>query len=145
MADRLVIDSGVVARTLATTDGRECVISFNPTDAQFVERLFDAFDTLDKRQEAYKREVQTNADKREVFDVARRMDGEMREVISGVFGGVDVCAALFGGMNVYALADGLPVWANLMLAVMDEVDTSFAREQKLTNPRIAKYTKKYGR
>ena len=32
---------------------------------------------------------------------------------------------------------------NLMLAIMDEVDTTFAREQKATNPRIQKYTKKY--
>ena len=30
-----------------------------------------------------------------------------------------------------------------MLAVMDQIDTTFAREQKLTNPRIAKYTAKY--
>lgn len=48
-----------------------------------------------------------------------------------------------GKMNVYALSDGLPVWVNLMLAVMDEIDTAFAREQKQTNPRIAKYTAKY--
>ena len=48
-------------------------------------------------------------------------------------------------MNVYAMADGLPVWCNLMLAVMDEIDTSFAREQKRMNPRIAKYTAKYHR
>ena len=59
--------------------------------------------------------------------------------------GQPVCGALFGGMNVYAMADGLPVWCNLMLALMDEVDTSFAREQKATNPRIRKYTAKYQR
>lgn len=46
-------------------------------------------------------------------------------------------------MNVYALANGLAVWCNLMLAVMDEVDSTYAREQKATNPRIAKYTAKY--
>lgn len=119
-------------------------VSFNPTDSAFVENLFNAFDTLDKRQESYRSEVEKTADKREVFDVARRMDGEMREIINGVFG-ADVCGSLFGGMNVYALADGLPVWANLMLAIMDEIDTAFAREQKATNPRIAKYTKKYKR
>lgn len=119
-------------------------VSFNPTDSAFVENLFNAFDTLDKRQESYRSEVEKTADKREVFDVARRMDGEMREIINGVFG-ADVCGSLFGGMNVYAIADGLPVWANLMLAIMDEIDTAFAREQKATNPRIAKYTKKYKR
>ena len=54
-----------------------------------------------------------------------------------------VSDAVFEGMNVYAVAGGLPVWCNLMLAVMDEIDTAFAREQKATNPRIAKYTAKY--
>ena len=35
------------------------------------------------------------------------------------------------------------VAAQTLRAVMDEIDTTFAREQKATNPRIAKYTKKY--
>ncbi len=120
----------------------KCEVAFNPTDSAFVERLFNAFDTLDKRQDAYKAEVEKTADKREIFAIARKRDAEMREIIDGVFG-TPVCTDLFGSMNVYALADGLPVWANLMLSVMDEVDTAFAREQKRTNPRISKYTAKY--
>ena len=90
----------------------------------------------------YTFEVEKTANKREVFETARKMDEEMREIINDVFG-FDICSALFGEMNVYALADGLPVWANLMLAIMDEVDTTFAREQKAINPRVSKYTKKY--
>lgn len=119
-----------------------CTVSFNPTDSAFVERLFNTFDTLDKKQEAYKAEIERIADKKEIFRIACERDAEMRKMIDGVFG-APVCAALFDGMNVYAMADGLPVWCNLMLAVMDEIDTSFAREQKLTNPRISKYTAKY--
>ena len=68
----------------------------------------------------------------------------MRAMIDETLG-ASVCDALFGGMNVYAMADGLPVWCNLLLAVMDEIDTSFAKEQKRMNPRIAKYTAKYHR
>lgn len=117
-------------------------VSFNPTDSAFVERLFDAFDTLDKRQEAYRAEVEKIGEKREIFDVARKRDAEMREIIDGVFG-EPVCGAVFGDMNVYAMGDGLPAWANLMLAVMDEIDTSFANQKKLTDPRIAKYTARY--
>lgn len=120
----------------------KCEVTFNPTDSAFVERLFNAFDTLDKRQDAYKAEVEKTADKREIFAIARKRDAEMREIIDGVFS-EPVCSMIFGDMNVYALADGLPVWANLMLAVMDTVDTTFSREQKRTNPRIAKYTAKY--
>lgn len=117
-------------------------VSFNPTDSAFVEKLFSAFDTLDKRQDAYKAEVEKMGDKREIFDIARKRDAEMREIIDGVFD-APVCKALFGGMNVYAMADGLPAWANLMLAVMDEIDTSFAKQKKLTDPRISKYLARY--
>lgn len=119
-----------------------CEICFNPTDSAFVERLFNAFDTLDKKQEAYSDEISKIADKRKIFDIARERDAEMRTMIDEIFS-VPVCDALFGKMNVYAMADGLPAWCNLMLAVMDEVDTSFARERKKTDPRIAKYTAKY--
>ena len=39
----------------------------------------------------------------------------------------------------------LDVWTNFLLALMDETDSAFAREQKATNPRIQKYTAKYRR
>ncbi len=117
-------------------------VSFNPTDASFGEKLFNAFDTLDKRQESYKAEVGKAEGKRELFDVVRKLDGEMREIINDVFE-FDVCSGLFGELNVYALAEGLPLWANLLLAIMDEMDETVMREKKAMNPRIAKYTKKY--
>lgn len=116
-------------------------ISFNPTDTTFVEGLFKTFDDLDKKQEAYKAEIEA-ADKREIFNIARRRDAEMRQMIDAALG-APVCDALFGGMNVYALASGLPVWANLLLTIMDEIDTVFAREQKMTDGRIRKYSEKY--
>lgn len=134
----LNFDTGLVTYSV----NGKCELAFNPTDSTFVEKLFNAFDTLDKKQEAYKAEVEKTANKREVFETARKMDEEMRDIINEVFG-FDVCTPLFGAMNVYALADGLPVWSNLMLSIMDEVDTTFAREQKQTNSRISKYTKKY--
>jgi hypothetical protein len=120
-----------------------CEISFNPTDSAFVEKLFNAFNTLDQKQEEYKAEVESMKDKREVFEIARKRDAEMREIIDNVFG--PVSKDLFGDMNVYALADGLPVWCNFLLAVMDEIDTKFADERKRTNPRVEKYMHKYRR
>lgn len=119
-------------------------VSFNPTDATFGEKLFNAFDTLDKRQESYKAEVGKAEGKREIFDVVRKLDGEMRDIINDVFE-FDVCSGLFGELNVYALAGGLPLWTNLLLAIMDEMDETVVREKKAMNPRIAKYTKKYHR
>lgn len=118
-------------------------LTFNPTDSAFVERLFNTFDALDKKQEEYRAEVE-KADRREVFEIARKRDAEMRDMIDSALE-APVCAAVFSSMNVYALADGLPVWANLLLAIMDEIDTSFAREQKQSDIRIRKYSEKYTR
>lgn len=134
----LNFETGLVTYSL----NGKCEVSFNPTDSNFVERLYATFEELDKKQEAYKRELEQLPDKRKVFDCARERDAEMRGMLDGVFG-APVSDALFGEMNVYAVAGGLPVWCNLMLAVMDEIDTTFTREQKATNPRIAKYTAKY--
>lgn len=136
----LNFESGLVTYSL----NGKCEVTFNPTDSNFVERLYTAFEELDKKQEGYKAQIEKMANKKEIFEFARERDSEMRSIIDGVFG-VPVSDAIFGDMNVYAVAAGLPVWCNLMLAVMDEIDTTFAREQKATNPRIAKYTAKYKR
>lgn len=120
------------------------VVRFNPTDSNFVKRLFDAYDLLDSKQDFYKRRVETMADKKEVFVFAKEQDEEMRGIIDGLFN-EPVSDALFGGMNTYSLAEGLPVWCNLMFMLMDEIDTGFAREQKATNPRLEVYRKKWNK
>lgn len=136
----LVFDTGLITFNI----NGACEVTFNPTDSEFVKRLFDAFDTLDKKQDAYKTEIEKMADKKQVFEIARQRDEEMRDIIDSVFE-APVSEAVFGSMNVYAMAGGLPVWCNLMLAVMDEIDTAFARETKATDARIRKYTEKYHR
>lgn len=120
----------------------KCEVSFNPTDSAFIERLYAAFETLDKKQDAYKAQVEKLANKKEIFGFAKECDAEMRKIIDGVFE-KPLCEALFGGMSVYSVASGLPVWCNFLLAIMDEVDTTFTRERKTTDSRIAKYTAKY--
>jgi hypothetical protein len=56
---------------------------------------------------------------------------------------MDVCTPLFGEMNLFASAGGLPVWANLLLAIADEVQASMDSELKHREARIRKYTEKY--
>ena len=128
-------DTGVVSFNVNDA----VTIEFNPTDREVVEKIYSTFEELDKKQDAYKAEVERCADKKEIFEIARRRDQEMREMLDGLFG-KPICAPLFGAMNVYAMADGLPVWCNLMLAIVDQIDTTFSRQQKLTNPRIKKYS-----
>ena len=133
----LKFETGLVTYTL----NGACKVTFNPTDLAFAERICNVFDALDEKQKAYEKEKDM-ADERELFDTRRKYDAEMRAMIDDVFG-TPVCDALFGKMDVYAFGDGLPAWCNLLLAVMDEIQIKFEQEQKLTNPRIAKYTSKY--
>ena len=81
---------------------------------------------------------------RETFDYLKRLDREMRDTIDGVFG-QPVCEPLFGSMSVYASAGGTPVWMNLMLAIIDELDEGVKREKAFHSEKLAKYTKKYHR
>ncbi len=134
----LSFETGLVS--YCVNGGRE--LAFNPTDPAFIGRLFCVFNKLDERQEAYRAELAAASGNAAAFELARRMDAEMRSLIDGALG-EGLSEDVFGELNVYALADGLPVWANLLLAVMDECESGFVREQKAVNPRIEKYTRKY--
>ena len=81
-------------------------------------------------------------DEKAVFNLTKNLDKKMREIINALFG-QDVCTPLFGRMNLFASAGGLPVWANLMLAIADEVQASMDGELKKREARIKKYTGKY--
>ena len=50
----LSFDSGLVTYSL----NGKCEVSFNPTDSNFVEKLYSAFEELDKKQEGYKAQIE---------------------------------------------------------------------------------------
>ena len=116
-------------------------ICFNPTDAAFVGKLYSTFEELDKKQEDYKAEA-NKIELSEVFQLAKKRDAEMRGMIDAALG-EGVSDSLFPGINVYALSNGLPLWANLLLAIIDEIDAESAKEQGLTSARVRKYSEKY--
>ena len=62
-----------------------CTISFNPTDSFFVERLFNTFDALDKKQEKFRTQIDSMTDNREIFKVRRQRHfrkGRLRRAVS---------------------------------------------------------------
>ena len=120
--------------------GGKVIVRFNPTDVSFLEKLSESFATLDKIQEEVKREE--ISDEKDVYNLAKNLDRKMRDIINALFG-QDVCTPLFGEMNSFSSAGGLPVWANLMLAIADEVQASMQSELKQREARIRKYTEKY--
>ena len=109
-------------------------VRFNPTDASFLERLAALYEKLDALQDSTSEE--------EVFPLAKNLDARMRALLDEFFG-VPVCEPLFGSMNLFASAGGLPVWANLLLAVTEEVESAMQGELTAREARIAKYTDKY--
>ena len=129
-------DTGVCEYDL----GGKVTVRFNPTDVSFLEKLSDSFATLDRIQEEVKREEIT--EEKDVYNLAKNLDRKMRDIIDALFG-EDVCTPLFGEMNLFSSAGGLPVWANLMLAIADEVQSSMQGELKERENRIRKYTEKY--
>ena len=122
--------------------GGKVTVRFNPTDVGFLEKLSDSFAALDLIQEEVKLNQEEITDEKDVFNLAKNLDGKMRDILNALFG-MDVCTPLFGSMNLFASAGGLPVWANLMLAIADEVETSMSGELKKREARIKKYTEKY--
>jgi len=136
----LTFETGLVTYSLnGACEGR-----FNPTDTAFARRLFDAFDALEQRQEGYQQQAAALREPREIFAFARERDQEMRQLLDGLLG-AGTSDAIFGEMDLYAMAGGLPVWCNLLLALMDEMDAALAREKKAADPRLKKYLDKYRR
>ncbi len=131
-------------------DGREeyslngkVKVLVNVSDSGWIERFFNTFESVDKVQEDYSQRIE-GASGREVFDIAREIDAAIRAKINELFD-TDICTPLFDGMQVTAIADGLPVWCNLMLAFMDAMDERYTAEKAKTNPRLQKYITKYKR
>lgn len=130
----LSFETGVVEYNL---NGRYTV-RFNPTDKNFIQRLTDAFDALENKQKS----LHGVEDDTDFFRIITERDKEVRDILDALFG-AGMCDAVFGEISMHALAGGLPVWLNFMLAILDVCETTFQKEQKLKEPRLAKYTKKY--
>lgn len=118
-------------------------VEFNPTDSEFAKKLFSLFEELEARQHEYAKRAENEADPKKILDLADQFDKEIREKIDGIFG-KPICTEVFR-TNVMALANGLPVWANLMLAVIDEMDAGFDLEKTRLSPRVKQYTDRWAK
>lgn len=137
-------------------------IEFNPTDTAFSRRILDIFRSLAEKQDKYSAALTADEDidvskalddpeaaKRitnqadAILTTVANMDKEMRASIDEAFGVPGTADAVFGRASLYAYADGLPLWANFLMAVIDEMPASAEAQAKLTDPRLRKYVGKY--
>lgn len=118
-------------------------IRFNPADVGFTEKFYNTFIELQDRQEEFqKRVAEVQDDNGELFAYARERDAEMRELIDGLFG-EGVADGLFGDMNCYAIADGMPVWINFLFAVAEEIRDAYDEQGRKADPRLKQFDAKH--
>ena len=56
-------------------------VRFNPTDVGFLEKLSDSFAALDLIQEEVKLSQEEITDEKDVFNLAKNLDGKMRDIL----------------------------------------------------------------
>lgn len=116
-------------------------VTFNPTDQGFIEKVYHAFDELDKQQSEVKERVD-GADLDGTFALMREMNERMKTILNDLFG-VDIVTPLIGNTSLYALSDGAPIWCNILFAVLDTMEDEIAEQNKKSRARMLKYTAKY--
>lgn len=119
--------------------GGKVSVFFNPTDASFLARMRDTFTEMQNKQEEITKRL---SDADDIFEESVKIDEEMRGAINHIFG-KDVVTPLIGDMNVYSLADGLPIWAQILTATMDTIQQCINEEREKSEKKIKEYTNKY--
>ena len=118
-------------------------IQFNPSDVGFAQDLYGLASKLGNIQKEKAAEFEAvKDDTAAYFDISKAEDQEMRRAVDDFFG-EGFCAAVFPGIRLYAMADGLTVIENFLYAVMDKMDDDITANMAKRNERIAKYTAKY--
>lgn len=141
--NQLTMNNGVKAYAV---NGIENALYFNPLDADFAKRILDAIPKCQKIME--NKQISTDDEAEVLFAKLREADKEIRAAIDEAFG-QPLCEKIFTETRVTALADGFPLWLNLILAVVDEIDASISRVDKQSSEKLqyytGKYMKKYGK
>lgn len=136
----LIIDTGLRQYKLA----EDCIVEFNPTDSEFASKLFDVYAQLEEMQKGFKARLEKETDSKEIMDMGKEFNAQIKTVLNGIFDR-DICTPICGDVSVYALTDGMPIWAKILLVILDEMNDAFTEEQKKQKTQIEKYTKKYHR
>ena len=135
--NQLTINNGVKAYTV---NGIENALYFNPLDADFAKRILD---TIPKCQKIMENKRVSKDDEAEIlFQKLREADKEIRAAIDEAFS-QPACEKIFAETRVTALADGLPLWMNLILAIVDEIDSNISSVDKQSSKKLQYYTSKY--
>ena len=134
MAKTITFDTGIVEYEI----NGAATVRFNPADEDFARKLYAMVDDLEAKQAEFERDEPS----RDAFERFGELDAEMRASIDDLLGD-GVADSLFPNMNCYAMADGLPVWMNLVMALADEVADAYVAERGKTDGRLSAHSRKY--
>lgn len=129
-------------KTFDINGDSERTISFPPSDAKFVRRVYEGLGKLEECQKRHRAGVEAITEPSEILDAVDAADGEIREIIDGVFES-PVCDAVFGNLNTCGVAAGMPLWAGFMVALASECDDYLSAQEKAKNPKLDKLLAKY--
>lgn len=136
------LNFGTGLKTFDMNGDSDKTVSFCPTDFNFIQRLYRAFEALEKLQGDYIGRASANLTTEEMIELISSTDKEVRGIIDAAFE-APVSDMAFGKLSSFAIADGVPLWGGFLLAVMSECDDGFVAQTAATNPRLQKMLGKY--
>lgn len=134
--NQLNVSTGLVTYTV----NGNCEISFNPADADLAGRVVGVFEKITDI--CNNTQLDQEGGVSALMAATSKLDAEIRREIDGLFG-ESTCEKVFGRTNVASLADGLPIWANFLMAVIDEMDRAITEAKKRSSPRVQQYIEKH--
>ncbi len=130
-------------KTFTINGDNERVITFAPTDTTFVRRVQDGMEKLDACQQKYKDELDATEETIKILDLVDACDKEIRTIIDGIFIQRGISDIIFGNLSTCGVADGMPIWAGFIVALISECDEYVDAQGKQNNPKLQKLLKKY--
>lgn len=115
-------------------------IHFDPCDSEFANKVVIAFRNSNKIQGALSKDHMQDMD--QLLTEIQKMNADIRQEIDNAFG-EPVCDKACCGSSPTAISDGLPVWMNFLMAVIDEIDANMPEGEKRSRARVQQYMDKY--
>ena len=141
MPNNMQFESGLKTFTINGDEDR--TISFAPSDTQFVRRVQGGLEQLDACQQKYRDAADKETDTVKILDLVDSCDKEIRTIIDGIFVQRGISDTIFGSLSTCGVAQGMPIWAGFIVALISKCDEYINAQDKQTNPKLQKLLKKY--
>ena len=116
------------------------VIYFDPCDSEFANKIILAIRNCQEIHKRFPDHVMTDLDAQLLC--IQQINNDIRKEIDNVFGDQIADKACCGSSPI-SISDGLPVWLNFLMAVIDEIDANMPEGEKRSRARVQQYVDKY--